>query len=338
MIRTVKLYDSPDGSKLDGKKKLEKQQKKRFEYPIVPHLRFDAGVVYAIGMTVTFLKEGIGKSRRAETKAKGSTPFIHSYATLKRYVGVINNFRDKALVDVKRIHQITEEHVETFFDNMVSENRSEKTIKINASALNKLFNAWSRHDLKEYIDENRSTWAGDAIASNRTTPFGDPDRVINKIRGEAFKAAATIQLKTGARISDIKKVVSSVIAHPSWESITILKSKGGKDRELDFSDRLPILAIVIEAAKIIQAYLSENNNNWSSFKKEYTKEVHGAAIKAGEIYCGPHALRANYANERYEKGIKEGKDEEVVLKRLTEDLGHHRIRMAKYYLSAFRLS
>ena len=338
MIRTVKLYDSPDGSKLDGKKKLEKQQKKRFEYPIVPHLRFDAGVVYAIGMTVTFLKEGIGKSRRAETKAKGSTPFIHSYATLKRYVGVINNFRDKALVDVKRIHQITEEHVETFFDNMVSENRSEKTIKINASALNKLFNAWSRHDLKEYIDENRSTWAGDAIASNRTTPFGDPDRVINKIRGEAFKAAATIQLKTGARISDIKKVVSSVIAHPSWESITILKSKGGKDRELDFSDRMPILAIVLKAAKIIQVYLSENNNDWSSFQKEYTKEVRRAAVKAGEIYCGTHAFRANYANYQYEKGIKEGKDENDVLKRITKDLGHNRIRMAKYYILAFRLS
>ena len=326
MIRTVKLYDSPDGSKLDGKKKLEKQQKKRFEYPIVPHLRFDAGVVYAIGMTVTFLKEGIGKSRRAETKAKGSTPFIHSYATLKRYVGVINNFRDKALVDVKRIHQITEEHVETFFDNMVSENRSEKTIKINASALNKLFNAWSRHDLKEYIDENRSTWAGDAIDSNRTTPFGDPDRVIDKMRREAFKAAATIQLNTGARVSDIKKVVSSVIAHPSLESITILKSKGGKDRELDFSDRMPILAIVLKAAKIIQVYLSENNNDWSSFQKEYTKETRRATVKAGEIYCGTHAFRANYANDQHEKGMKNTKDEVQVLQRITNDMGRGRER------------
>jgi hypothetical protein len=101
---------------------------------------------------------------------------------------------------------------------------------------------------------------------------------------------------------------------------------------------MPILAIVLEAAKVIQVYLSENKNDWSSFKKEYTKETHRAAVKAGEIYCGTHAFRANYANDQYEKGIKEGKDENDVLKRITKDLGHNRIRMAKYYILAFRLS
>ena len=338
MIKTVKFYNKPDGPKLDGHEECEKQHKKRFEKPIVPNVGYNAGVGYAIATTVTFLKNGIGVSRRAVTKEEGSTSLIHSYKTLKRYVGIMNNFKDTVLVNTKRIHQITEEHVETYFGNMVSDGKGEKTVKVNASALNKLFNAFSRHDLIAYIDENRSTWAGDAIASNRTTPFGDPDRVINKIRGEAFKAAATIQLKTGARVSDIKKVVSSVIAHPSWESIIILKSKGGKDRELDFSDRMPILAIVLEAAKVIQVYLSENKNDWSSFKKEYTKETHRAAVKAGEIYCGTHAFRANYANDQYEKGIKEGKDENDVLKRITKDLGHNRIRMAKYYILAFRLS
>ena len=336
MIRTAKLYDSPDGPRLDGHEELEKQHKKRFEKPIVPDVSYDAGMGYAIALTVTFLKEGIDKSRRAVTKKEGRTSLIHSYKTLKRYVGIMNHFKDTVLVDVKHIHQITEEHVETYFDNMVNDGKGEKTVKVNASALSKLFNAFSRHDLIAYIDENRLTWAGDAIDSNRTTPFGDPDRVIDKMREKAFKAAATIQLQTGARVSDIKKVVSSVIAHPSLESIIILKSKGGRDRELDFSDRMVILNVVLEAAKVIQVYLSENNNDWSSFKKEYTKEVRRAAVKAGEIYCGTHAFRANYANERYEKGIEEGEDEDAVLKRITEDMGHRRISMAKYYLTNFR--
>ena len=333
MIRTTKFYNTPDGPKLDGHEEREKPVQKLI---IVPDVFPRSKLRYGIGKAITFFKKGIGVSRRAVTREEGNTPYIHSYETLERYVGVINHFADTVLGDVKRVNQITKEHVETHFNNLLSKGGREKTVRVNASALNKLFNAFSRHDLIAYIDENRSTWAGDAIASNRTTPFGDPDRVINKIRGEAFKAAATIQLKTGSRVSDIKKVVSSVIAHPSLESIIILKSKGGKDRELDFSDRMAVLGIVLEAAKVIQAYLSENNNDWSSFQVKYTDAVHRAAEKAGEIYCGTHAFRANYANDQYEKGIKEGKDENDVLKRITEDMGHRRISMAKYYLTNFR--
>ena len=128
------------------------------------------------------------------------------------------------------------------------------------------------------------------MPSSRTTPFGDPDRVIDKMRGEAFKAAATIQYKTSATLSDIKKVVDSVISHPSRTSIPIMKSKGGRNRILDLSDRMPIFDIVLESVKVIQIYLSENNNDWSSFQKEYRDEVQRATVKAGEIFCGTRAF------------------------------------------------
>lgn len=335
MIRTVKFYNKPDGPRLDGHEECEKPVQKKI---IVPDVYPRSKLRYAIGQAIIFLKEGIGVSRRAVNKeVGGNTSLIHSYETLERYVGIFNHFADTVLVDVKHIQQINKKHVETHFNNLVSNNRSENTIQVNASALNKLFNAFSRDDLIEYIDENRSTWAGDARQSNRTTPFNNPDKVINAIKEEAFKAAATIQLHTGARISDIKKVVNSVIAHPSRTSIPIMKSKGGKNRVLDFSDRMADFNIVLEAAKVIQTYLSENNNDWSSFQVKYTDAVHRAADKTEETYCGTHANRVNYANDQYEKGIKDNKNEVDVLKRLTEDLGHHRIRMAKYYLSAFRI-
>ena len=335
MIRTTKFYDTPDGPRLDGHEEREKPVQKLI---IVPDVFPRSKLRYGIGKAITFFKKGIGVSRRAVTREEGNTPYIHSYETLERYVGVINHFADTVLVDVKRIHQIKKKHVETHFNNLLSNDRSKNTVKVNASALKKLLNAFGRQDLMEYIDENIPTWAGDATPPNRAAPYTDPDRVIDKMRETAFKAAATIQLQTGARVSDIKKVVSSVIAHPSLESIIILKSKGGRDRELDFSDRMAILDVVLESAKVIQTYLSENNNDWSSFQIKYTDEVHAATRKAGEIYCGTHAFRVNYANERYEKGIEEGENEDAVLKRITEDMGHRRISMAKYYLSAFRSS
>ena len=333
MIRTTKFYNTPDGPKLDGHEEREKPVQKLI---IVPNVFPRSKLRYGIGKAITFFKKGIGVSRRAVTREEGNTPYIHSYETLERYVGVINHFADTVLGDVKRINQITKHNVETHFDNLLSKGGREKTVRVNASALNKLFNAFGRHDLIKYIDENRPTWVGDAMPSSRTAPFTDPYKVVDAMREMAFEAAAIIQLETGSRVSDIKKVVSSVIAHPSLESIIIMKSKGGRNRELDFSDRMAILSVVLESAKVIQIYLSKNSNDWSSFQINYTKEVHAATRKAGEIYCGTHAFRVNYANERYEKGIEEGEDEADVLKRITEDMGHRRISMAKYYLTNFR--
>ena len=333
MIRTTKFYNTPDGPKLDGHEEREKPVQKSI---IVPDVFPRSKLRYGIGKAITFFKKGIGVSRRAVTREEGNTPYIHSYETLERYVGVINYFADTVLGDVKRINQITKQHVETHFDNLLSKGGREKTVRVNASALNKLFNAFGRNDLIKYIDENRPTWVGDAMPSSRTDPFTDPYKVVDAMREMAFEAAAIIQLETGSRVSDIKKVVSSVIAHQSLESIIIMKSKGGRNRELDFSDRMVILSVVLESAKVIQAYLSKNNNDWSSFQINYTKEVHAATRKAGEIYCGTHAFRVNYANERYRKGIEEGEDEADVLKRITEDMGHSRISMAKYYLTKFR--
>ena len=273
---------------------IEKQHERPFKNPIVPNVAYNAELLYAIGKAVTFFKEGIGVPRRGVAR-KGEdyipyTPYNHSYETHERYTGIMNHFADTVLGDVKHIHQIKKKHVKTYFDNMINKCRKEKTVKLNASALIKLFNAFSRKDLIEYIDKSRSTWVRRAMPSSRTTPFGDPGRVIDKMRGEAFKAAATIQYKTGATVSDIPKVVDSVISHPSRTSIPIMRSKGGRDRILDLSDRMPIFDIVLESVKVIQIYLSENNNDWSSFQIKYTDAVHRAAKKAGEIYCGTRAF------------------------------------------------
>jgi integrase len=308
--------------------------------PNIPDLNYRSGLRYAMGKAVRYFEQGIGISKRATKRFyDGTTPYIHNYETLKRYVGVFNNFIDTVLTDVNTINKINISHIEAHFENLLDNDDTENTIEVNASALNKFFYAFNRDDLIAYINENRYLWVSSATPSCRTTPFGDPDRVISFMKGDAYKAGATIQKETGARAADIKKVVESVLSNPSSNIIYIRKSKGGRDRMIDFSDRPDELKLVRQAVYTIDKHFTETKTNWSQFLKEYTKEVHRAAVKAGEIYCGPHAFRANYAEMRYETMITDKEDkqqEKAVLKKITEELGHSRISMAKYYIPTFR--
>jgi site-specific recombinase XerD len=315
----------------------------KYNKPNVPDVNYRSGLNYAVQKTVGYFQTGIGKSRREISRhSQGYTPYIHSRETLERYVGIINNFKDTVLNDVKRIDKIKSEHIEAHFNNLITKGVREKTIKVNASALIKFFDALNRQDLITYIDENRMTWVSCAKPSCRTTPFGDPNKVIDAIRGKAYKSAALIQYETGARISDIKKVVDSILSYPSRTTISIFKSKGGRNRILDFSDRKTIHNAILRAARIIDTHLSQTNTDWSQFQREYTQEVQRAAAKTKEIYCGTHAFRANYANKRYDELVNSTeeevtKEEEIrALRKITEELGHARISMAKYYISKFR--
>ncbi|MCX5804036.1 MAG: integrase domain-containing protein [Proteobacteria bacterium] len=306
----------------------------------VPDVNYRSGLRYAIGRTVRYLEQGIGMPRRTFKPFQQSSPYIHNYKTLQRYTGIFNNFRDRVLVpaNVNTIDKITTEHIETHFQNLIDRNYTEKTVRENASALNKFFRALNRDDLIAYINDSRRLWVSLAVPSCRTIPFGFPDKVIGFMR-DPYKSGAIIQKETGARTGDIRKVVESVLSNPSSSIIYILKSKGGRDRQIDFSDRPNELEAIRQAVYTIDKHFSETKTTWSEFIREYTREVKRAAVKAGEIYCGPHAFRANYAEGRYETMIGDSDDrekEKAVLKTITEELGHSRLSMVKYYIPTFR--
>ena len=311
-----------------------------YNKPNIPDLNYRSGLRYAMGKAVNYLKQGIGVSKKMTKQLhNGFTPYVHNYDTLKRYVGIFNNFIDKVLItNINTINKITTNHVEEHFEKLIDKDYSEKTINENASALNKFFHAFNRDDLLTYINDNRGLWLSSATPSCRTNPFVNPNKVIS-FMVNPYKSGAIIQKEVGARAGDIKKVVDSVLSYPSSNIIFIKKSKGGRNRQIDFSDRPDELKLVRQAVYVIDKHFTETKTNWTQFLKEYTKEVHRAARKAGEIYCGPHAFRANYAETRYEMGIKDGDDkqkERAVLKKITEELGHSRISMAKYYIPTFR--
>jgi len=303
--------------------------------PLLEELSYKSSLSYSFSKAIEFFKKGIGTSKKNIKNKFKYSPFIHSYETMERYIGIINNFKDTVLKDVKRINKISKEHINVHFNNLIEKKVTEKTIKVNASALIKLFFILGRKDLVDFIDESRQMWSQMARPSGRTIPFSNPEKVISCIKTPVFKSAAIIQYKTSARVSDIKKVVSWITTNPSARHIFIQKSKGGRDRVIDFSERMDELTEVLKAAFEIKDYFNSTNTNWTEFLKKYTYEVHRAANKCHEVYTGTHAFRANYAEKQYKEYTKESDDkktQEKAFKRITEELGHSRIKMAKYYI------
>jgi len=294
-----------------------------------------------LSKAVEYLQQGIGLSKHLYKKALGKSPYIHSYETLERYVGVFNHFKDTVLTTdrVNTINKITSIHIDTHLNNLLRENCSEKTISINASALMKLFEVLDRHDLMDYIEGKRPLWRKSALPSAKTEPFLYPEKVIHAM-SYPYRACAIIQYLTGARVSDIRKVYEWLIENPDTSVITIRKSKGGRDRILNYYDRLSSLTYVKDAVEKIRRHFKSDDIDWLKFMKEYTEEVKSAARKCNETYCGTHAFRVNYANDRYINLSQENdmldEREKKILSIITEDLGHSRLSMARYYIGAYR--
>ena len=257
-------------------------------------------------------------------------------------MGIFNHFIETVLIPsrVTMLHKITKDHIDTHFTNLINNKCSEKTISINASALNKFFTAFGRHDLVEYIHTKRPEWKERAVVSTKTEPFAHPENVIRAMK-HPYKEGAIIQYLTGARVSDIRKVYEWLIKHPDTSVIVIEKSKGGRSRTIDYSDRPQTLLYVKNAVERIQRFFKSDTIDWLTYEKNYTDEVRKAAVKCGEIYCGTHAFRVNYANNRYTELSWDENDilrerEKKILSIITEDLGHSRLSMARYYISAYR--
>lgn len=311
--------------------------------PEISTLHHRSSINYATAQAIEHLKQGIGQSKRFYRVVLDlkKSPYIHAYETLTRYVGVFNNFKDTVLIPSRatKLNKITKDHIDTHFNNLLKINCSEKTISVNASALIKFLTAFGRYDLVDYIYNKRAKWRRKAHPSSKTQPFVNPEKVIATMK-RPYQEGAIIQYLTGARVSDIRKVYEWLISNPNSNVITIKKSKGGRNRTIDYSKRPQTLDLVKDAVKRLERYFESDTIDWLKYMKEYTDEVRSAARKCNEVYSGTHAFRVNYADNRYIELSEDDdfftKREKEILSIITEDLGHSRLSMARYYISTYR--
>lgn len=285
-----------------------------------------AGLTYVLKQTATKLKAGIGVSKREiYLRNNRKSPYIHSYSTFNRYMGVAKDFvRWCKERNVNRLHQVKYEHVKAFLQEKISRNLSHRTIKVNASALKKFFEASGRNDLVTRIEKDYQNFYSQARIGGRAMGYANPQRVIQALRKEENKLVAELQLLTGARVGEVKKIR----VNPDSQTVHI-KGKGGREREISFKDRKETFSRIQELKEKLDKVLEQKS--WSTIRKNYYMDLNNACKKVGEHYAGSHAFRVNYVKNRIEELVSNGYTLKEAYRIVEGEIGHNRIEQTIHY-------
>jgi len=289
-------------------------------------IKKNSGLTYALKYAARVLKQGIGVSKHNVYKQfGGKSPLIHSYSTFNRYMGIAKEFVNWARErGINRLDKVHSDHVKDFLLSK-AEYCSMKTLKVNASALRKFFETVGREDISERIGKEYQEIYSQGRNPGRAEAFAHPERVISLLKEDVHKVVAELQLLTGARIGDVKKI--QVL--PESKKVVILKSKGGRTREIDYADRPEKFERIRELTEALNEHLK--TSSWKSVREGYYKDLRQAVLRSGEVYTGSHAFRVNYVKERLKELKSQGYSEREALQKIEYEIGHSRIEMSAYY-------
>ncbi len=298
----------------------------------IPGMNPKSGMTYALERFSALARVGVGISRREVTKGtEKSSPFIHSWDTFDRYLGICKEFvqfcRNRG---VNKLHKLHYDSVEAFLTAKIADDKTRNTLRVNMCALQKFFNGCNRRDLRDQLADDFPRFKELAQPGGTIHAFDNPEKLIEKIqqRDELAGVIAKLQFITGARIHEVRSM------ELGETTITIHKGKGGRRRVLDFSHRLEELAEV----KNLMAKLEElaEGIDWQAYCRRknspYQGHVKAACRSLRDIYAGAHGLRANHAQELRKKLEAQCLTAEEVELIITKDLGHNRRSMARHYL------
>jgi len=296
-----------------------------------------------------------GEIQRQMKKLKGvrESPFIHTSHTKVRYERAMMTFCDyleehgiKRESHLKRINtEQLQQIVDNYFKELADEGYSKGTIKIHIAAMEKSL-ALIRPDIRDYLtnDENRVSWWSAGRESKKGDSYIDPNAIRENLEG-VHRMIAEAQSLAGFRVREIARAE----VNREDRSVTIHNAKGGRTRTLYFEHReekFERLADLIETLK---------EQEYEKKLKDYYEDLKRACSETGEEYRASHAFRFEYAQERKEE-LRENKEElKYLLDKynadektkesvndeskidqacdyvLTQELGHNRLSMSRYY-------
>jgi integrase len=311
-------------------KTCEKEMLEMLEQSKVKGLHTKSGMTYALKHFSEVARVGIGVSRHKVQKVtKETTVLIHSWSTFHRYMGISKEFVSFCKSEgVNKLHKLTYDTVQRYLTNKIDKGRTVKTLKTNMAALSKFFVACNRQDLKSALEAHHYDIKKDASPSGKIVAFSSPGRVIQGLyrRSEASGVVGHLQYLTGARISDVRNIV----VHEN--TITIVKSKGGKTRELDFSNRASQLVKVNQLKEKLGAIVQ--CQDWQAIRLQYYKDIKAVCSRLKEMYAVAHGFRANYSQALARRLENEGLPDDKIELVITREMGHNRRSMARHYLEA----
>jgi len=292
----------------------------------------------------------IGTSKhdaKLEARTNGATTWhevgrelgIHSYATADAYRDVWRHALEyaKAEYGVKDIEKLTGREVAGYIDSKVSDGVSHSTLAQYSAALEKLETALNRYaeqngtgreySFHESIQNVKSGANLERFSGSRA--YEAPDRLVSAVQGERYQLVASMQLESGARISEMNHITGDQLRGIHADPISgvekgwiEVEGKGGKGREIGMSKDT--------YEKISVAIAQEGRFEFD--KKGYTAEIRSAAALSDQENQGTHGLRWSWAQERHSEIQEHGRTYEQPLGLVSREMGHERADITEHYL------
>ncbi|ADU66175.1 integrase family protein [Desulfurispirillum indicum S5] len=261
---------------------------------------------------------------------------IHSHRTRDEYTRVWGELGQymRSEFKIRDMQRITPEHVQSFLEGKIAAGVTYNSFTTYSSALQKLEVALDRlgeqygnHDPGTYGFSNtialmRAEARGVLERATETRAYEAPGKIIESLSG-TFQLAASMQLESGARISEISTIHASQL-NPDRNSVTV-QGKGGKIRELQLSENTYM--------KLEEAIGAAHKETFSLSGSFYRSALQVAAKHSNQKYTGSHGLRWNFAQNRMaELTGGQGKPYEQALVQVSQEMGHERGSITEHYL------
>jgi len=296
-----------------------------------------------------------GELQRQMEKLTGErvSHFIHSSTTKVRYERAMMKFCDyleeRGIKRDKHLNRLSTEElqqvVNDYYKKLAEEGCSKNTIKVHIAAMEKSL-AVIRDDIKPYLtnDEKRIEWWSNGAASSKRDSYADPEKIRERL-DETHRMIAEAQSLAGFRVREIAR---AEVDREEYK-ITIRNAKGGRTRELYFEHRKEDFEKLADLIEKLQ------EREYEKHLKDYYKDLKEACVATGQEYNASHSFRYEYAQQRIEElrenreelkdlldkygadeKMKDNANDESTIDTaadfvLTQELGHNRLKMSRYY-------
>lgn len=250
---------------------------------------------------------------------------IHNSLTFQRYKSVWKDFCNYQISHGHSTHpsRWTETQVKDYL--ATRQGCSMNGFNTICNALNRMDDMINRSyyttkDWSNVIDQARQSARNGGCVKMDVNPraFHDPQNVIAAIQDPRAALAAELQLRCGLRAANVCNL------RPNTDGTLYIRSKAG------FT--VSHFRIPQDLYNRILQFGGANTRFTLIPYHEYLNELKTACRACGEQYTGSHALRHNYAINRYETLCAEGKTEYEAKAQVAEELFHHRVDIIDTYL------
>ena len=224
---------------------------------------------------------------------------------------------------IKDMYQLTPQVLSGYLQFAIDCEVKFATYDKNCSAIEKLCESINAHngtntDFHKIIDEYRKAAKEELPASDYVKrSYDNPTAIIDNLP-PSMQVTADLQLFCGLRISDACHIKAE-----NWDGKNLLvpNSKNGQD-------------ITVKPPKWLADKLTAilKSGDISVNRNSYDYRLEKACLATGQAFSGSHGFRHCFAQNRMAELTGQGVSYNRALQIVSEEMGHHRIDITKWYL------